>query len=81
VLGRFQLTVGFSGGNSADSPSLDVDDGSSMRTSKSDTSLTDSFVMVADNRKRTVNPMNVLRPGKIRIEPHKQIFHFVFGRI
>jgi hypothetical protein len=51
------------GGNSADSPSLDVDDGSSMRTSKSDTSLTDSFVMVADNRKRTVNPMNVLRPG------------------
>ncbi|XP_044260057.1 WD repeat and FYVE domain-containing protein 3 isoform X2 [Tribolium madens] len=51
------------GGNSADSASLDVDDGTNMRTSKSDTSLTDSFVMVPETKKRTVNPMNVLRPG------------------
>nr|XP_008195320.1 PREDICTED: WD repeat and FYVE domain-containing protein 3 isoform X2 [Tribolium castaneum] len=51
------------GGNSADNASLDVDDGTSMRTSKSDTSLTDSFVMVPESKKRTVNPMNVLRPG------------------
>lgn len=53
------------GGNSADGLSLDGDDGASMRTSKSDTSLTDSFIMVPENRKRTINPMNILRPGNI----------------
>ncbi|CAH1175861.1 unnamed protein product [Phaedon cochleariae] len=49
-------------GNSADIASIDVDDGSGMRTSKSDTSLTDSFVMVSE-KKRHINPMNSLRPG------------------
>lgn len=52
------------GGNSTDNPSLDVEDSTSMRTSKSDTSLTDSFIMVPENRKRTINPMNILRSGK-----------------
>nr|XP_022909115.1 WD repeat and FYVE domain-containing protein 3 [Onthophagus taurus] len=51
------------GGNSADNESLDVDDAAGMRTSKSDTSLTDSFVIVPDTRKRAVNPQNLLRPG------------------
>lgn len=51
------------GGSSADSASLDVDDGSGLRTSKSDTSLTDSFVVVPEARKRTINPLNVLRSG------------------
>lgn len=54
----------FAGGSSAESASLDVDDGSALRTSKSDTSLTDSFVVVPEARKKTINPMNVLRPGK-----------------
>lgn len=44
--------------------SVDVDDGSGMRTSKSDTSLTDSFVIVPDTRKRPVNPLHALRPGE-----------------
>ncbi|XP_018577977.1 WD repeat and FYVE domain-containing protein 3 [Anoplophora glabripennis] len=63
---RSRIHVSFrksEGGNSADSVSLDVDDGSGMRTSKSDTSLTDSFVMVSEAKKRTTNPMNSLRPG------------------
>ncbi|CAH1111054.1 unnamed protein product [Psylliodes chrysocephalus] len=51
------------GGNSAENPSLDIDDGSGLRTSKSDTSLTDSFVMIAENKKKSPNPMNTLRPG------------------
>lgn len=34
-----------------------------MRTSKSDTSLTDSFVIIPDARKRTLNSQNSLRPG------------------
>lgn len=51
------------GGNSTDNSSLDVDDSSAMRTSKSDTSLTDSFIVVPENR-RKINPMNTLRPGK-----------------
>lgn len=56
------LVGNFSGGNSADSASLEVDDGAAMRTSKSDTSLTDSFVMIPDSRKK-MNPLNALRPG------------------
>lgn len=55
---------GFVGGSSADSASLDIDDGSGLRTSKSDTSLTDSFVVVPEARKRAINPLNVLRPGR-----------------
>ncbi|CAG9859319.1 unnamed protein product [Phyllotreta striolata] len=51
------------GGSSADNASLDVDDGSGLRTSKSDTSLTDSFVMLPDTKKKSPNPMNTLRPG------------------
>lgn len=53
----------FPGNNSADNASLDVDDGSGMRTSKSDTSLADSFVVIPETRKRHVNPMNSLRRG------------------
>ncbi|KAJ8919114.1 hypothetical protein NQ315_012099 [Exocentrus adspersus] len=51
------------GGNSADSVTLDVDDGTGMRTSKSDTSLTDSFVMISETKKKNINPLNSLRPG------------------
>lgn len=51
------------GGNSADNESLEVDDSSGMRTSKSDTSLTDSFVIIPDARKRTLNSQHTLRPG------------------
>ncbi|XP_019753468.2 WD repeat and FYVE domain-containing protein 3 isoform X1 [Dendroctonus ponderosae] len=50
------------GGQSADACSLDIEDASGLRTSKSDTSLTDSFVIV-DNQKRNQNPHNALRPG------------------
>lgn len=50
------------GGHSTDSTSLDIEDASGLRTSKSDTSLTDSFVMV-DTQKKIRNPMNSLRPG------------------
>ncbi|KAB0793199.1 hypothetical protein PPYR_12819 [Photinus pyralis] len=50
-------------GNSADSVSLEVDEGSGMRTSKSDTNLTDSFIIVPEPRKRPVNPHSSLRPG------------------
>lgn len=53
------------GGNSADNISLEVDDGSGMRTSKSDTSLTDSFIIIPEPRKRPVNPHSALRPGEI----------------
>lgn len=52
------------GGASADNNSLEVDDSINMRTSKSDTSLTDSFVMVPDAKKK-INPLNSLRPGNI----------------
>ncbi|KAF5299222.1 hypothetical protein FQA39_LY02395 [Lamprigera yunnana] len=51
------------GGNSADGIGLDVDDGTGMRTSKSDTSLTDSFIIVPEPRKRPTNPHSSLRPG------------------
>lgn len=51
------------GGNSAEMTSIEVDDGSGLRTSKSDTSLTDSFVIVPEARKRPVNPLYALRPG------------------
>ncbi|XP_074041175.1 WD repeat and FYVE domain containing 3 bchs isoform X2 [Leptinotarsa decemlineata] len=50
------------GGNSAECASIDVDDGSGMRTSKSDTSLTDSFVMISEAKKKPINPLNSLRP-------------------
>lgn len=58
------------GGSSADGGTLEIcsfDDNSnsSLRTSKSDTSLTDSFVVVPDTRKRPINPQSVLRSGKI----------------
>lgn len=53
----------FLGGNSAELTSIDIDDGSGLRTSKSDTSLTDSFVIVPDARKRPINPLYTLRPG------------------
>lgn len=53
----------FAGGNSGDSSSLEIDDSSILRTSKSDTSITDSFVMIPDAKKKTPNPMNQLRPG------------------
>ncbi|CAH0558995.1 unnamed protein product [Brassicogethes aeneus] len=62
---RSRVHAGFrksEGGNSADNTSLDVDDNAAMRTSKSDTSLTDSFVMVSDAKKK-VNTLNALRPG------------------
>ncbi|KAG5870011.1 hypothetical protein JTB14_023053 [Gonioctena quinquepunctata] len=55
------------GGNSAECASIDIDDGSGMRTSKSDTSLTDSFVMISDAKKKTTHPMNSLRPGNITL--------------
>lgn len=55
--------MSFIGGSSAESASLDVDDASGLRTSKSDTSLTDSFVVIPEARKRMINPLNVLRPG------------------
>ncbi|KAL1508880.1 hypothetical protein ABEB36_003702 [Hypothenemus hampei] len=48
------------GGQSTDNNSLDVDDQSGLRTSKSDTSLTDSFVVV---EKKSPNPRNILRTG------------------
>lgn len=51
------------GGNSAESTSLDIDDASLLRTSKSDTSITDSFVIITDTKKKTPNPMNQLRLG------------------
>ncbi|XP_074038577.1 WD repeat and FYVE domain-containing protein 3-like isoform X1 [Leptinotarsa decemlineata] len=51
------------GGNSAECASIDVDDGSGMRISKSDTSLTDSFVMISEAKKKPINPLNSLRPG------------------
>ncbi|XP_018321850.1 WD repeat and FYVE domain-containing protein 3 [Agrilus planipennis] len=52
------------GGASSDNASLDTDDGSSLRASKSDTSLTDSFIIVPpEPRKKPVNPHNTLRPG------------------
>ncbi|CAG9764999.1 unnamed protein product [Ceutorhynchus assimilis] len=61
---RSRVHAGFrsEGGHSTDSASLDVED-SGLRTSKSDTSLTDSFVMVDNNQKKSQNPMNNLRPG------------------
>ncbi|XP_043271793.1 WD repeat and FYVE domain-containing protein 3 isoform X2 [Venturia canescens] len=42
-----------------------VDSEGALRTSKSDTSLTDSFVMVneADTKPRRINPQNILRDG------------------
>lgn len=52
------------GGNSTESPSLDIEDTAGMRTSKSDTSLTDSFIVVPEPRKRPINPHSILRPGK-----------------
>ncbi|XP_074035632.1 uncharacterized protein isoform X2 [Leptinotarsa decemlineata] len=33
-----------------------------MRTSKSDTSLTDSFVKISEAKKKPINPLNSLRP-------------------
>ncbi|XP_060523655.1 WD repeat and FYVE domain-containing protein 3 [Cylas formicarius] len=62
---RSRVHAGFrksEGGNSADSASLDVDDGSGLRASKSDTSLTDSFIII-DAKKKSVNPLHVLRTG------------------
>lgn len=52
-----------------------------MRTSKSDTSLTDSFVIVPDARKRPINPLNTLRPGKdvILYQKPKYMLLFVLG--
>ena len=42
-----------------------MDSETAMRTSKSDTNLTDSFVVVteADTKPKRVNPQNVLRDG------------------
>lgn len=54
-------------GGSTEGNSLEVcnfDESSGMRTSKSDTSLTDSFVIIPDTRKRPINPLSVLRSGK-----------------
>nr|CAI5836643.1 unnamed protein product [Callosobruchus analis] len=51
-------------GTSGESTSLEVvDDGSGLRASKSDTSLTDSFIMVPEAKKKPINPLNSLRPG------------------
>ncbi|XP_066149954.1 WD repeat and FYVE domain-containing protein 3 [Euwallacea fornicatus] len=50
------------GGHSTESGSLEIDDASGLRTSKSDTSLTDSFVIV-DSQKKNRNPHNALRLG------------------
>lgn len=47
---------------------MDIDDGSILRTSKSDTSITDSFVIISsDTKKKAPNPMNQLRPGNISL--------------
>lgn len=46
-----------------------------MRTSKSDTSLTDSFVIVPDARKRPINPQSVLRSGKADTLPSVCVCH------
>lgn len=56
------------GGNSADGGTLEIcsfdeTSSSSLRTSKSDTSLTDSFVVIPETRKRPINPQSVLRAG------------------
>ncbi|KAF7272906.1 hypothetical protein GWI33_014343 [Rhynchophorus ferrugineus] len=62
---RSRVHAGFrksEGGNSAESGSLDVDDSSGLRTSKSDTSLTDSFIII-DKKKKAINPLNTLKPG------------------
>lgn len=42
-----------------------VESDTSMRTSKSDTSLTDSFVVIteADTKPKRMNPQNILRDG------------------
>jgi hypothetical protein len=42
-----------------------TDSEATMRTSKSDTSLTDSFVVVteADTKPKRINPQNILREG------------------
>ncbi|XP_017775866.1 PREDICTED: WD repeat and FYVE domain-containing protein 3 isoform X2 [Nicrophorus vespilloides] len=61
---RSRVHVGLTkSGNSADNDSLDVDDGSGIRTSKSDTSLTDSFIMVSEIKKKATNPLHALRSG------------------
>ncbi|XP_044762510.1 WD repeat and FYVE domain-containing protein 3 [Coccinella septempunctata] len=51
------------GGSSTDNNSLEVDEGSGIRTSKSDTSLTDSFVIIPETKKKAISPLNILRPG------------------
>ena len=50
---------------SVTSSTAGVDSEGALRTSKSDTSLTDSFVMVneADTKPKKINPQNVLRDG------------------
>ncbi|KAK9884773.1 hypothetical protein WA026_009003 [Henosepilachna vigintioctopunctata] len=58
---RSRIHAGLRG--STDNNSLDVDEGSGIRTSKSDTSLTDSFVIVPETKKKATNPLNILRPG------------------
>ncbi|XP_056639814.1 WD repeat and FYVE domain-containing protein 3 isoform X1 [Diorhabda sublineata] len=63
---RSRVHAGFrksEGGHSADNAVVDIDDGSGLRTSKSDTSLTDSFVMISETKKKSPNPLNSLRPG------------------
>lgn len=57
-------------GGSTEGGTLEVcsfEDSSAMRTSKSDTSLSDSFVIVPDARKRPINPLSVLRSGKFSL--------------
>lgn len=48
-----------------DSAAAAAEDQQKLRTSKSDTSLTDSFVVVteADTKPRKMNPQNILRDG------------------
>lgn len=49
----------------SESTSIPGDSEGALRASKSDTSLTDSFVMVteADTKPRKINPQNILRDG------------------
>ncbi|KMR04720.1 wd repeat and fyve domain-containing protein 3 [Lasius niger] len=53
------------GTQTSESTSNPGDSEGALRTSKSDTSLTDSFVMVseADTKPRKINPQNILRDG------------------
>lgn len=50
---------------SVNNSSAGADSEGALRTSKSDTSLTDSFVMVneADTKPKKINPQNILRDG------------------